>query len=75
MTFDQTNGGTTVLVRLNPNPVGPLKLLSPAFARIGQKVMQRLIEVDRTTVGCIEPIGRRGDYQTVPNFRYGLLVS
>ena len=38
LTFDQTNGGTTVVVRLNPNPVGPLKLLSPVFARIGQKV-------------------------------------
>ena len=38
ITFDQTNGGTTVVVRLNPNPVGPLKLLSPIFARIGQKV-------------------------------------
>jgi uncharacterized membrane protein len=36
--FDQTNRGTTVSVRLNPNPVGPLKLLSPVFARIGQKV-------------------------------------
>jgi uncharacterized protein YndB with AHSA1/START domain len=38
ITFDQTNRGTTVSVRLNPNPVGPLKLLSPVFARIGQKV-------------------------------------
>jgi len=28
----------TVVVRLSPNPVGPLKLLSPVFARIGQKV-------------------------------------
>ena len=38
ITFDQTNRGTTVSVRLNPNPAGPLKLLSPVFARIGQKV-------------------------------------
>ena len=36
--FDQTSRGTTVSVRLNPNPIGPLKLLSPFFARIGQKV-------------------------------------
>jgi uncharacterized membrane protein len=41
ITFDQTNGGTTVVVRLNPNPVGPLKLLSPVFARIGQKVWDK----------------------------------
>ena len=38
ITFDQTNRGTTVSVRLNPNPVGALKLLSPVFARIGQKI-------------------------------------
>ena len=38
ITFDEANGSTTVVVRLSPNPVGPLKLLSPVFARIGQKV-------------------------------------
>ena len=41
ITFDQANGGTTVVIRLSPNPVGPLKLLSPVFARIGQKVWDR----------------------------------
>jgi uncharacterized protein YndB with AHSA1/START domain len=38
ITFDQTTLGTMVTVRLNPNPVGPLKLLDSVFARIGQKV-------------------------------------
>jgi len=37
ITFHQANRGTDVVVRLNPNPVGPLKLLSAVFARIGQK--------------------------------------
>lgn len=41
ITFDQTNRGTTVSVRLNPNPIGPLKLLSPVVARIGQKVWDK----------------------------------
>jgi len=41
ITFDQANPGTTVVVRLSPNPVGPLKLLSPVFARIGQKVWDK----------------------------------
>jgi uncharacterized membrane protein len=41
ITFDQANEGTTVVVRLSPNPVGPLKLLSPIFARIGQKVWDK----------------------------------
>jgi uncharacterized protein YndB with AHSA1/START domain len=38
ITFDQADGGTTVVVRLSPNPIGPLKLLASVFARIGQKV-------------------------------------
>jgi hypothetical protein len=29
----------TVVVRISPNPFGPLKLLSRVFARIGQKVL------------------------------------
>ena len=37
----QTNLGTTVTVRLNPNPIGPLKLLSPVFARIAERVWDR----------------------------------
>jgi hypothetical membrane protein/uncharacterized membrane protein len=41
ITFQQTIVGTTVAVRLNPNPVGPLKLLSPVFGRIGQTVWDR----------------------------------
>src|SRR5687767_14370022 len=36
--FDRANLDTTVTVRLNPNPIGPLKLLSPVFARIGKRV-------------------------------------
>ncbi len=39
--FDQANLGTTVTVRLNPNPIGPLKLLSPVFARIGERVWDK----------------------------------
>jgi hypothetical protein len=46
ITFDYANGGTTVVVRLIPNPVGPLKLLAPVFARIGKKVWdERLARV------------------------------
>jgi uncharacterized membrane protein len=39
--FDETNLGTTVTVRLKPNPIGPLKLLSPVFARIGERVWDK----------------------------------
>ncbi len=37
-TFDQTDGATTLSVRIDDlNPVGPLKLLSPLLARVGQR--------------------------------------
>jgi uncharacterized membrane protein len=39
--FDQTKLGTTVTVRLSPNPIGLLKLLSLVFARIGERVWDK----------------------------------
>jgi len=46
-TFDQTDGGTTLSVRIDDlDPVGPLKLLSPLLARVGQRVWdQRLARI------------------------------
>jgi uncharacterized membrane protein len=38
ITFDQTDRGTMVVVRVNPNPAGPLKLLAPVLARVIAKV-------------------------------------
>jgi uncharacterized protein YndB with AHSA1/START domain len=52
VTFDQTNLGTTVAVRLNPNPVGPLKLIAPVLARIGQKVWDKRLA---RLKGALEP--------------------
>lgn len=60
--FDQTNLGTTVTVRLNPNPIGPLKLLSPVFARIGEMVwdkrLARLKDALERSAGS-QPIDRQ----------------
>ena len=36
--FDRADVGTRVTFRGDPNPVGPFKLLSPLFVRIGQHV-------------------------------------
>ena len=46
-TFAQTDGATTLSVRIDDlNPVGPLKLLSPVLARVGQKIWdQRLARI------------------------------
>jgi hypothetical protein len=37
-TFDDTDGRTRVTLRADPHPVGPFKLLTPLFVRIGQRV-------------------------------------
>jgi uncharacterized protein YndB with AHSA1/START domain len=36
--FGQAHAGTTVTFQDDPNPVGPFKLLSPVFTRIGRQV-------------------------------------
>lgn len=39
------DGGTRLSVRINElNPVGPLKLLSPLLARIGQRIWDARLE-------------------------------
>ena|SRR5215203_35456 len=46
LTFAPTNGGTRVLFRGTPNPVGPLRLLTPLLARVGQRMWhQRLARI------------------------------
>ena len=45
--FGQADGATTLSVRIDElNPVGPLKLLSPLLARMGQRIWaQRLARI------------------------------
>lgn len=41
--FDGTGAATKVILRADPNPIGPFKLLSPLFVRMGRRVWaQRL---------------------------------
>ncbi len=46
-TFGQTDGATTLSVRIDDlNPVFPLKLLAPLLARVGQRIWgQRLARI------------------------------
>ena len=39
--FAQANGQTRLMVRVAPNPAGPLKLLFPLVNRIGQRVWDK----------------------------------
>lgn len=48
-TFGQTDGATTLSVRIDDlNPVGPLKLLSPILARAGQRIWDRRLAQIKT---------------------------
>lgn len=39
--FEPAASGTRVTIRANPNPVGPLKLVSPLVTRIGKRVWDK----------------------------------
>jgi hypothetical protein len=41
LTFEQANGGTKVTFRGEPNPVGPLKIISPLISRQGQRMWDK----------------------------------
>jgi uncharacterized protein YndB with AHSA1/START domain len=49
-TFDQTDGGTRVTLRGDPNPVGPFKVLTPLFVRIGQQVWRERLARAKATL-------------------------
>jgi hypothetical protein len=44
--FESVEGGTKLCVRLDPNPVGPLKLIPPLARIIGQRIWdKRLVRI------------------------------
>src|SRR5215217_3358841 len=49
LTFEQANGGTKVTFRGEPNPVGPLKVISPLISYQGQRMWdKRLVGLKST---------------------------
>jgi hypothetical protein len=49
-TFDQTERGTKVTFRGDPNPVGAFRVLSPLFVRIGRHVWSERLARAKTTL-------------------------
>ena len=41
LTFEEADGGTRVMFRGEPNPVGVLKLITPVIVRQGQKIWDK----------------------------------
>jgi Polyketide cyclase / dehydrase and lipid transport len=59
--FDQTRGGTLVTFRGDPNPVGPFKLLSPLFTRMGQQVWAKRLARAKTALEAPASSPQRSD--------------
>jgi len=55
LTFEQTDGGTRVTFRGEPNPVGPFKLLSPLFTRKGQQIWDQRLARLKTVLEASAP--------------------
>lgn len=53
ITFEAVEGGTKLSVRLDPNPVGPLKLIPPLAGMIGQRIWdKRLVRIKAALEGA-----------------------
>jgi carbon monoxide dehydrogenase subunit G len=42
--FEPTEHGTRLTVRIDPNPIGPLKLASPLVTRMGRRIWDKRLE-------------------------------
>jgi len=54
LTFEQANGGTKVTFRGEPNPVGPLKVISPLISRQGQRMWDKRLAGLKSTLEAQE---------------------
>src|SRR5215208_2748600 len=54
LTFEQANGGTRVTFRGEPNPVGPLKVISPLISYQGQRMWERRLARLKSTLEAQE---------------------
>jgi len=54
LSFEQANGGTKVTFRGEPNPVGPLKVISPLLSRQGQRMWDKRLAGLKSTLEAPE---------------------
>src|SRR5215212_5688996 len=54
LTFEQANGGTKVTFRGEPNPVGPLKIISPLISYQGQRMWNKRLAGLKSTLEAQE---------------------
>ena len=61
LSFEQANGGTKVTFRGEPNPVGPLKIISPLISRQGQRMWDKRLAGLKSTLEAPEGYQPRED--------------
>src|SRR5215213_266785 len=61
LTFEQANGGTKVTFRGEPNPLGPLKIISPLISYQGQRMWNKRLAGLKSTLEAPEEYQPRED--------------
>jgi uncharacterized membrane protein len=71
LTFEQTNGGTKVSFRGEPNPVGPLKIISPLISYQGQRMWDKRLAGLKSTLEAPEEHQPQEEEQHSEGARFG----
>ena len=71
LTFEQADGGTKVTFRGEPNPVGPLKVISPLISYQGQRMWERRLAYLKSTLEAPEGHQLREEEQHGEGSRFG----
>ena len=71
LTFEQTNGGTKVSFRGEPNPVGPLKIISPLISYQGQRMWDKRLAGLKSTLEAPEERQPQEEEQHSEGARFG----
>jgi len=71
LTFEQANGGTKVTFRGEPNPVGPLKIISPLIRYQGQRMWDKRLAGLKSTLEAPEGHQTEEEEQDREGARFG----
>ena len=71
LTFELTNGGTKVSFRGEPNPVGPLKIISPLISYQGQRMWDKRLAGLKSTLEAPEEHQPQEEEQHSEGARFG----
>jgi uncharacterized membrane protein len=71
LTFEQADSGTKVTFRGDPNPVGPLKIISPLISYQGQRMWDKRLAGLKSTLEALDGHQPQGEEQHHEGARFG----